>query len=353
MSLKEEVHIAVNCRFLTQPLTGVQRFAIEICKALKKFDHRFIFISPTNVVHHEVAKELEVITIGNRKGYLWEQVDLRNYVTQKGMLLLSLGNTAPLFLHKQLITIHDMSVIRYPEWFSLGFRTFYKFLLPRIAKKARHIFTVSEASKSEISDLLNIPKDKVSVIYNAVSSVFEDVDKQEHQPSKNKRYILSVSSLHPRKNFKRLVDAFLQIDDPDIQLYLVGNVYGIYKEEHWESSKRVVIKQNVNDQELKRLYQNASLFVYPSLYEGFGLPIIEAAVSGAPLCVSDIPVFKEVCEGQAIYFDPKNTQDICQKISTALQEPVPVDSSFFKHKYSWEKSAITMYSRIMKEIDNF
>ena len=342
--------IIINSRFLTQRITGVQRFAIEICKELKKSNLDIEFIAPKNIINPDVAEELNVKKIGNLRGHLWEQITLQLYVSKKDALLISLCNTAPLFLKHQIVTIHDLSFRLFPEWNSKIFSIIYNLMIPIIAKNAEHILTVSNSSKKELIKELAIPEEKISVIYNAVSAVFSE---KEVPPSENYQYqedyILTVSSFHPRKNLKRLIDAFLMLPDKKINLYIIGNFDKNFAFEDLdieEYRSRIKILTGINDNNLKEFYKNATLFVYPSLYEGFGIPIIEAMSCGVPVCVSNIDVFKEVCGNNATYFDPKNTEDITEKISLSINKPKQVVKQL--DKYSWSKSARLIEIKISK-----
>ncbi|WP_218598089.1 glycosyltransferase family 1 protein [Polaribacter sp. NJDZ03] len=342
--------IIINSRFLTQRITGVQRFAIEICKELKKSNLEIEFVSPKNIINSEIAEELDIKKIGNLTGHLWEQITLQLYVSKKDALLISLCNTAPLFLKHQIVTIHDLSFMLFPEWNSKMFSLVYNFMIPIIAKKADHILTVSNSSKKELISELEIPENKISVIYNAVSTIFLEKDAQEKESYKNEEdYILTVSSFHPRKNLKRLIEAFLILPDKKLKLYIIGNFdknfafEALNIEEH---HSRIKILTGVNDYDLKGFYKNARLFVYPSLYEGFGIPIIEAMSCGAPVCVSNIDVFKEVCGNNAVYFNPKSTADIKDKIILSINKPKQVFNQL--DKYSWTKSASFLKIKILE-----
>ena len=129
--------IIINSRFLSQKITGVQRFAIEICKELKKSSLEIEFVSPKNISNSKVADLLEVKKIGFLTGHLWEQITLQVYVRRKKAVLISLCNTAPLFLENQIITIHDLSFRLYPEWNSKIFSFVYNKMIPIIAKKSK------------------------------------------------------------------------------------------------------------------------------------------------------------------------------------------------------------------------
>ncbi|WP_086476180.1 glycosyltransferase family 4 protein [Arenibacter amylolyticus] len=346
--------IVINARFLTQPISGVQRFAIEISKELNKSGLPVVFVAPKNIIHHELAEELDVKYIGGFKGHLWEQITLQKYVLRKNALLISFCNTAPLFIKKQIVTIHDLCFKIHPEWFSKTFSTAYNFLIPRIAKTSLHIITVSETSKKEIVKELLISENKVSVVYNAVAPIFfkdQSLEFSNNNLLKN-NYLLTVSSHHPRKNFERLIEAFVLIDDNDLYLYIIGNVNEHFanKSINEVTNNRIRFLADISDAELVNYYRFAKLFVFPSLYEGFGIPIIEALSQKTPVCVSDIPVFKEVCGDNAIYFDPKSPLSIKNGILNGLENENMVNKHRNKLalKYSWKTSADLLVGIIKK-----
>lgn len=351
MKPQEQV-VYINVRFLTQPITGVQRFAIEICKALKRSEQPVNFIGPKNILHRELAEELDVKCIGPFTGHLWEQITLQAYVLQRRGLLVSLCNTAPIFIKKQIVTIHDLCFRKHPEWFSKIFSLVYNFIIPKIAKQARHVLTVSETSRSEISKEFKIPKEKISVIYNAVSSIFRQNNQEILQSLSKENYILTVSSHHPRKNFNRLIKAFERLEDKEMKLYIVGGFNKHFSKTYLHERKlndRIILLENVSDKHLIQYYKHAKLFVFASLYEGFGIPIIEAMSLGTPVCVSDIPVFHEVCGNRAFYFNPLKIEDIKEKIETVLKFPhdkMEVNLS----KFSWNAGAEKIMAVINKVV---
>ncbi len=352
MMLAKEQKIIINCRFLTQPISGVQRFAIELCRELKKLRPNLIFVSPKNVMHKDIVRELEVLEIGRLRGHLWEQIELKLFVERNKGLLISLCNTAPLFVKKQIVTIHDLSFMHHPEWFSFKFRKVYNFLIPKITRRSLHIFTVSETSKKELIETLDIQSNKITVIYNAVAPIFQrPISEEPPQITKKEKYILTVSSHHPRKNFKKLVEAYLQLKRKDIKLVIAGNFNKHFKEENIASSDTILFKENVDDEALVELYSNAALFVYPSLYEGFGIPIIEAMSLGTPACISDIPVFREICGDNAVYFDPNSAQSIKEKIEYSLVNPMECNNDYLK-QYNWKSSSKRVNEVISQIIKN-
>lgn len=340
--------IVINARFLTQKITGVQRFAIEISKELKKTNLSIVFLAPKDIIHYQIADELGVKTLGNLKGHLWEQIELQAFVYYKKAMLISFCNTAPLFLNNQIVTIHDLCFKKHPEWFSKIFVNVYNFMIPRLVKRAMHILTVSETSKVELIQELNVSQRKVSVIYNAVASVFrEELSSNISVFEDDEEYILTVSSHHPRKNFDRLIQGFQLINDDNLKLYIIGDVNKNFTKMNLNNDikDRVIFLKNISDRQLVHYYRNAKLFVYPSLYEGFGIPIIEAMSQDIPVCVSDIPVFHEVCNNDAVYFDPFNPHDIKDKMMKVLEgnnnaKKINLD------RFSWNKGAIKIESII-------
>ena len=349
--------IIVNARFLTQEISGVQRFAIEICRELKKRELNLDFVAPVNIIHEELALEFGVRKIGFLKGHLWEQITLQKYVYfKKKTILISFCNTAPIFIKRQIVTIHDLSFRIYPEWNSKLFVLLYNFIIPRIAHKSKHIITVSETSKKELIKELGVKQQKISVVYNAVSSVFEKrtiPNTAKYQKLLKEDYILTVSSHHPRKNLEKLVEAYLKISDKEINLYIIGNVNKHYTKVNGldkQASSQIKILKNLNDKDLNNFFINTKLFVYPSLYEGFGIPIIEALNHKVPICVSDIDVFHEVCGDNVTYFNPHDVNDIKEKIEIALN--TKNKSEIDLKKYSWETSSIKVKNLLLSQSKN-
>jgi glycosyltransferase involved in cell wall biosynthesis len=353
--------IVINARFLTQSLTGVQRFALEISRELKKIDPAITCLMPKHDKNGmKGAKSLEPVRQGTLNGHLWEQIELVRYLKKNGSpLLLNLTNTAPLFYNNQVVTIHDLSFLRNPAWFSRSFYHLYRFLIPRIAKRALKIITVSEFSKSEIVELLKVPEEKVRVIHNAPFS--EDISEEKHSDteiSDDGDYILTVSSINPRKNLHGLVDAFNALDANGLKLFIVGEWHRAYNNtdimHKISKNDNIVLKGSQSNDELKRLYRNARMFVYPSFYEGFGLPPIEAMSFGCPVVTSNVTSLPEVCGDAVLYVDPHSVKSISAGMERVLDDNALRESMIKKgheqaKKYSWKKSA-GHYMDVIREI---
>lgn len=350
--------IYINARFLTQNITGVQRFAIEISRKLKKMKLDIIWLSPINILPQNLslAEELEVLVIGNRSGYFWEQVELVGFLKKiKSPMLINLCNTAPLFYYNQIVTIHDLAFLVHPDWFSFGFRSFYRVFIPRIVRNARHVFTVSDFSKNEIIRLLRVPSSKIDVIYNGVSFDFEMCKLKF--ASLQDRYILFVGSFDPRKNLSRLIDSLAFVPE-NIKLKVIGGKCANFNSSVICYPKvlldRVEFLGYVNEVDLLRYYQNSICFVYPSFYEGFGLPPLEAQALGVDVVVSDIPVFHEIYGESAVFVNPNCAKDIASGINTllAMNEGDRIELKQLAKKnirrFSWSASSNRLWASVQK-----
>lgn len=338
------MEIIINSRFLTQKITGVQRFAIEVAKQLKTMIPGAVFVAPSNIIHHELATQLGVTVIGKRKGVIWEQIDLPLYLNNNNKpLLINLCNVAPLLYGNQVITIHDVAFLVNPQWFSKSFVVFYRFLIPRIAKKARLIFTVSIFSRTEIITYLHQDVTKIKVIYNSVTEL------PPPAPIKTDygKYILAVGSIDKRKNILNLVNAFGLIKHKGFKLIIVGDSNTIFNNDgnkNLKTHKDIIFTGRVTDNELAGLYASARLFVYPSLYEGFGIPPLEAMAYGCPTLVSDIESLREVCGSASVYANPLDPEDISKNIDLLIND-VKLCNTLVKNgkqnikRFSWETSA--------------
>ena len=277
---------------------------------------------------------------------------------QHNPLLLGLCSTGPLFYKNQIVTIHDLAFLN-SNWHSFAFRTGYKTLLPILANKSKHVITVSEFSKTEIIRHFNIPDEKITVIYNAPFKNGNTITLSKNILP-DKPYILSVGSIDPRKNLKRLVKAYLKLNNPDISLLLIGATnknFSNDKElfELLNSNKNIVFLGYKTDAELQYYYENALFFVYPALYEGFGLPPIEAMSFGCPALVSNRASLPEVCGNAALYCDPESVDDMHEKINylilnTTIRKSMISAGKLQAAKFSWQQSAEKLNSLINKFI---
>ena len=348
--------IIIAARFLTQPITGVQRYGIELSKTIKKVNKSFNinFISPVNILHQDIAKNLDINTVGIFKGQLWDQVSLLKFLRKNNNpLVINFANTLPIFYTNKIVTIHDIINLKYDvNW---KYKKYYEIVWPIMLKNSKHIITVSEFSKREISKYFNINPNKISVVYNGVNENFKPKETEQKE-----KYILGLSSIAKHKNFERLVQAFLKIDT-DVKLYIVGGInpkiFGkdtLRILDKIQESKNITFLGRVDDDKLIDLYSNALFFVYPSLSEGFGIPPLEAQACGCPVLLSNIPVFQEVYGNSVHYCNPLDENDIKIQIEYLLNnerllEELKNKSLENVKKYTWEKSAVN-FLKILKEL---
>jgi glycosyltransferase involved in cell wall biosynthesis len=208
-----------------------------------------------------------------------------------------------------VVTVHDLAVLRHPEAFNRWTRTYSPQLVPRVLRRARRVIAVSEFTRRELIELLDVPAEKISVVPNAVGPDFtQDGDAASGD------YVLAVGTLEPRKNLERLVDAVRRTDK---ELRVVGaRGWGNVKVE----GNGVSWLGEVTDAELARLYRGASCVAYPSLYEGFGIPVLEAMACGAPVVTTRGTAMEEVADGAAVLVDARDADEIAAGIERAELE---------------------------------
>jgi len=315
-------YIYINGKFLSQEMTGAQRFAYEISKHLIKNFDNYVVLAPKNIIHHDLAKELNTKILDGFDGILWEQVTLLKFLKNEKdkPLLLNLSFTAPVLYSNNIIAILDL-IYQNKNWVSWKFHYYYSLLIPILVAKAKHIITISNFSKSDIINKLKINHKKISVIYCGVSKDLFPAN----QENKYGRYVLGVSTLNKRKNFEGLINAFIKANLDEYNLVIVGNknnkVYQNTAYKHnKEFEKKIIFTGYVNDKELATLFLNAKLFVFPSYFEGFGLPPLEAMSLGCPTAVSNTSSLPEICGNASCYFNPSNIDDISLAIKKIIKD---------------------------------
>ncbi|AFK05414.1 glycosyl transferase group 1 [Emticicia oligotrophica DSM 17448] len=348
--------IVVNCRFLTQNITGVQRFAIEICKNLKKIEPNIVFVAPHNIIHVDIASELNIVVIGKLSGQIWEQIELPIYLKYKNNpLLINLANTAPIFYTNNVITLHDIAYLVYPEAYSKKFLFWYKFMIPKLLRRAKCIFTVSEFSKNEICRFYDIQPERISVVYNAVSSEF--TNKKCIDENKRETFFLALSSLSERKNLISLFKAFNIVSEQkhDVKLFVIGdkvsNSFNTLDVSNYITNGKIVFLGRISDEQIVEYYSNALAFIFPSFYEGFGIPPLEAQACNCPIIVSNQSSLPEIFRNSALYCNPYSVQSIADSMLQIFQDQTRDKliqlGKTNKERFSWESSTTKFHDIII------
>jgi len=320
--------IAVNARFLTRRATGVERYAFEISSRLT--DARFI--TPTR-------------PLGQAAGHAWEQLILPARL-RRDEILFSPANASPWTVRAQAVTLHDASVFDHPEWFRPAFALWTRLAWRILAKQAQMIFTVSEFSRERLQLHLKIPTEKICVIPNGVGKPFEPQSTRAIEAVKEKYdlkrpYFLFVGTLEPRKNLGTLIEAWTRMDNR-FALVIVGAEGKVFAQVGRIGNPTYI--GHIPDNELPALYSGAMALVIPSLYEGFGLPSLEALACGAPVIASNTSAFPEVLGDAALFIDPLNANEIAEAMQTIAENPSLANDLRARGlqraaQFSWDDSA--------------
>jgi glycosyltransferase involved in cell wall biosynthesis len=256
-----------------------------------------------------------------------------------------------------LLTVHDLSFVRVPDAASPRLRRYLDSVVPRSIARADHILADSAATKADIIDVYGTSADKITVLYSGVDSHFQRVTDETVCQAVRARYalpsspfILSVGTVQPRKNYARLVAALAQVRTRhDIDLVIVGGrgwledaIYQAVRDH--DLSDHVHFAGYVDDADLRAVYSMAQATVIPSLYEGFGIPVLESMACGTPVITSDISSLPEVAGDAALLIDPHNTEAIADAIRRLLEDTVLVDTLTQRglmraHDFTWDRAA--------------
>jgi glycosyltransferase involved in cell wall biosynthesis len=240
----------------------------------------------------------------------------------------------------------------YPKAFKLSFRLFYQFLSKKLSCQVKQIVTVSNFSKNEIEKYLPKAQGKIVVIYNGFTPLTR-ANEPLSSTLATHPYFLTVASIEPRKNLATLIKAFKQAALPNVQLKIAGARAAAFVKQQFNNEKDIDFLGFQSDAELATLYEQSLVFVLPSLYEGFGLPILEAMSHHKPLLLADIPVFREVAGNAALFASPTNVEAMTEAIQRinndeVLRTELAKKGTDQLKLYSWDKTASQMYLLINK-----
>lgn len=372
--------IAINCAFY-QPLGGgIKEYIYNLTHNLSKLDKNNSYVLYVLEDQLEFAKKglpsnfkIKTISFKSRntidkiKRSLFEQKFwLKEEEKEKFDIFHSPFFHSPqLKKAKIILTVHDLRLYRFPHTYSTLRYIFLNKKVKRSIRNADHIISISDFTKKEIINLCGVPSSKITTIHEAINrEMFSSTDQEAVKDIPDELiknpFLLTVGHLEPRKNYNSLINVFAELkkktEIKNLQLVIVG------KKGHQYQSTLSLIKNTsgvhylnfVSHNTLKWLYQNTKLFIFPSIYEGFGFPPLEAASFGSVSAVSKMSSIPEVCGEAVFYFDPYNKENMYEVIDEILMDESLLSSKKKLlepqlNKFSWERNAretIEVYSKL-------
>lgn len=364
--------IALNLLYLIPGVVGgTETYALSLIQALARQDqdNEYLVFLSSEAADIDVTPApnfrrvvTPVVAMQRTMRYAWEQAVLPMQLrSQKPSLIHSLGYVIPLAASApQVVTVHDVNFLGHSGRRTAIGRKAFGFFVEKTVKRANHIITISEFSKREVIRYLHVDPEKISAVHLAGrehterpvagSALLENIPRP---------YIMAFSSLSAHKNIARLISAFARISsDIPHSLVLVGHLPekgGVSATEFQSISDRIVFTGFIPDTDVDALLRGASLFAFPSLYEGFGLPIIDAQHAGVPVACSSAAALPEVAGDGALLFDPTSEDEIADALKRCLldmdlRNRLITSGSANASHYSWERTAretLAVYAKVL------
>lgn len=341
----------INGKFCSQTITGVQRYAREIVTVLDEIaepDMEIILAVNKRAKNLPKLRNIKTVTVGRLSGVPWEQLSLPFFVLKRKALCINLCNMAPI-LTPHITAIHDVSYKVNKKFFSKKFVLWYNFIFYLIINKISEILTVSEFSKKEICRAYNKKFENIILTCNGwqhMEKIKESSAALEKYKLQKNNFYFAMSSLAPNKNFRWI--AMAAKNNPEHIFAVSGavnkRVFGDIFD--FEAPKNLKFLGYMSDEEVKALMKNCKAFLFPTFYEGFGIPPLEALSQGAKAVVSDASCMREIFGGCVYYIKPDDPDvDLDRLIET------PVESAEkLLRKYDWKSSAQIIYNVIKSKI---
>jgi glycosyltransferase involved in cell wall biosynthesis len=344
------MNIGFDAKRFFKNFTGLGNYSRFVVDALSVYHpaNQYILFTPRQRKHPEIDKliQRENIEVVSPKGLysksflasLWRTFGIRNNAALNNVQIFhGLSHELPVGLPKkikQVLTVHDLIFLRYPEFFNPIDVRIYKTKVAYAAKRADCIVAVSQQSANDVQEFLNVEKSKIKVVYQGVHPIFKvnksssEVEAVKQKYSLSSEYILNVGTIEERKNLKVLVKALGIIPERErISVVVLGRKTSYYTAVVDEIKRTGLARfftfiDNASFQDFPAIYQGASLFVYPSLFEGFGIPLVEAIESGIPVVTSQTSSLPEAAGPASAYIDPHNAEGLATTIRKILNDSV-------------------------------
>ena len=351
--------IYINGRFLAQNRTGVQRYSREVVTAIDNLlqqkqcpsalrNSEWRLVAPRGAGCDLSLRQIRFCEVGRGRGHLWEQAHL-GWHTRSGRLL-SLANSGPVGHPRQIVVIHDAAIYNAPAGYAKTYRACHKVMDHLLAGSAR-IATVSRFSQRELAKSLRIPLDNILLAPNGADhfrAIQPDPAIFSRLQLEAGKYFVALGLSSANKNISVAIEAFTRLRRPEIKLVVIGEASGrVAGAPHFKPAAGVILAGRLNDQEVAALLRSAAALVFPSRYEGFGIPPLEAMAQGCPVLASTADAVMEVCGGAALHFHPNDVSALTRLMGKVLDEPQSVAVSrkmghYRSSQFCWATAASSL-----------
>ncbi|MEP6905434.1 MAG: glycosyltransferase family 1 protein [Gemmatimonadales bacterium] len=332
-SLSGSLRIGIDAHAIGSRLGGNETYILDVLASLEDQPYHRYFVYVTDDTAAARAREAlpsvsGIRLIGSANPFVRLGYRLSALCRQDRVDVLHVQYVAPLLAPRVVVSIHDLSFVHHPEWYGRVERTRFRMTVRRTAYRARKILTISDYSRRDIIDTFGVAEQKVRFSYLRLRPIFTPRPPAEVAPLLARLgirlpYVLALGNLQPRKNIGRLIQAWTRLrreaTDFTPQLVIVGRKAWAFDDivvaaRKSQYASDVIFTDYMADTELPVLLSGAQVFAYPSLFEGFGYPPIEAMACGAPVLTSNVTALPEICGGAAVYVDPQSVDDIAEKL---------------------------------------
>lgn len=342
------MNIAFDAKRITRNATGLGNYSRYIVGALAEYypENNYLLCAPSAgtprlyadlLAHRSVSLQTPESSVGRLLGSYWRNLGLKPMLRREEVdLYHGLSNELPIGLYRYkhigtVVTIHDLAFVRYPQFYKGIDRLLYRRKYGASARHADHVVAVSEYTRQDIIDYFDVEPERVSVVYQGCSPLFLNVKPEQAAFVRGhyqlpERFMLFVGTIEERKNLRLAVQALAQLRDKNICLVAVGR-HTPYTEQVYAEARRLGVASRlrcmagVPTEHLPGFYAAAELFVYPSHFEGFGIPIIEALNVGTPVIGATGSCLEEAGGPDSLYTDPRDAEMLAHHMTTILENP--------------------------------